>query len=305
LPRGLSLLGHHLRLLLLHGLHLLPLLLLLHVRKLDAGHHRKRLGVEPFCDDFGLEADQVAGELRELALARGNAHPRPLALDVLSGGGLVRVRGAADDVRNPRDLVDDLLDLLAPIFELHDRADQSLKRHLDGDVRQPTLIDEGRVVLHRHEGVVALAGEHGQEVLELSVIDAPTPKCGGQHVDAVGQVVQLQRLVLVLAVLGNRDQRLVGGDGPDGAGVGEELLQAQGISFGILDPLLQAFGHHEPAPTPLAPDLPHAGGLLHVLGLAGLLLAAVLELGGDIDAELLLGLVAREVVPNATHQTRS
>jgi hypothetical protein len=134
-------------------------------------------------------------------------------------------------------------------------------------------------------------------VLVRGVVDPAATHGGREHVDALRQVVHLDGLVLVLAILRDRDERFVRLDGPDRFRPREEVLQAQRIGLRRLHPAGIALGDEEAHATALAPHFPDATGGLAVLlfGFLVVKLAGVAELVGD-SAELGLDLVLGKIV---------
>jgi hypothetical protein len=126
---------------------LLEALLVLCLRKLDAGHELQGLRVEALGDDLGLEPDQVAREVGEALLPGRHAKPGPLALDVLRGRGFVGLGRPADDVREPGDLVDRLLHDLARSSSCRMIFARPSIGSLVPDVGEAALLHQGRPVL--------------------------------------------------------------------------------------------------------------------------------------------------------------
>jgi len=88
---------------------LLNLLLLRIGRELEPRHDVKRLLLEFIGDDFTTEAKRIANIALHLLDHALQAHRPKLRLQVLRRGGLARHRGAAHDVGDANDLVNDLL----------------------------------------------------------------------------------------------------------------------------------------------------------------------------------------------------
>src|SRR5258708_6344106 len=260
-----------------------------------AGHRRERAVVEVLGDEPSEQADHVASEPRYGFLMIAQPQRRELRLDLLRRRRLRWARRTADDVGDPGDLVDDLFRLVARLVELHQHGGDLLNRQPVDDLIEAALVGrEGHPILDRHEHVLLVVIEDRRERgLLRAGIDAHYLERALKLVDAAGQRVELDRLILVLDVIGHRNALIRRRRGEQRVGRGEELRQTERIILFVEDEPLRRRREPDGALLDAVPYFPNLGLFQDIRD--GIALVLVGALRGEVELDL-IGLAAAEAL---------
>ena len=159
-------------------------LLLLSSRGIGQPRHlTNRLHGEMLHGDFKDEAEAVTRVARHTLLHSLEAQCPPLVLDILCGGGFGSNGGPAEDVRDSRDLVDDLFDRLTLVQELLKYREVLLNRNEKHGLVDAALLPKRGHVINRNERVI-VRREHPLDFLNSGVVAPANFHRLGEGLDA-------------------------------------------------------------------------------------------------------------------------